>query len=104
MPIVRVEPSGSVFDAEMDESLMFAAERHGYYWPTICGGHGSCRACVCSPVEGADNLSPVDDWEREGLDALGLVRPGFPSPRLACQARARGDVVVEKVGVKPRKR
>ena len=104
MSEVRVQPSGITFDVEPDESIFAAAGRHGLSWPTVCGGQGTCRACVLTVVEGADHLSPVGKWEREGLDEVVVGLRGDPaSYRLACQATTTGDVVVHKAGVGPRR-
>ncbi|WP_225332739.1 ferredoxin Fer [Halomicrobium urmianum] len=39
------------FEAEFDESLLEAAERHGYAWPFACRG-GACANCAVLVVEG----------------------------------------------------
>jgi len=39
------------FEAEFDESLLEAAERHGYPWPFACRG-GACANCAVLVVEG----------------------------------------------------
>ena len=102
MATVEVRPSGIVFGVRDGETIIEAAWREGYHWPTVCGGHGSCRACVLQMTEGASAFSPVSRWEREGLDAVTPTLPGdAASFRLACQATISDDVVVHKVGVRP---
>ncbi len=102
---VKVEPVGAVFTPRDDESVFHCALRTGYRWPTVCGGQGSCRACVMVVTDGEDLLEPVEPWEQEGINAIG-ARPGTAGAvRLACQARVRagavGRVVVAKRGVRP---
>jgi ferredoxin, 2Fe-2S len=99
---VQVQPSGVTLEVDDGETIFAAAARHGYSWPTVCGGLGSCRACVLSVVEGGEHLSPIGKWEREGLDEVLVGLHGDPAQyRLACQAKASGDVVVHKPGVVP---
>lgn len=98
MPTVRVVPSEITFDVEPSEPILAAAWRHGIYWPTTCNGEATCGVCVFSVIEGGDALSTVEDREDDGL---ALVRGTARSDqRLACQARAAGDVVIRKMGVR----
>lgn len=101
MPNVRVLPSGITFDADPSESILAAAWRNGLYWPTVCNGEAMCSVCVLTVIEGGDRLTPVDETEEDGLSIVLATLPGEPSThRLACQARATGDVVVRKMGVR----
>jgi ferredoxin len=97
---VRVEPAGLDLVVAEGQTLMEAAHAAGYYWPTVCGGKGSCRTCFAAVLTGAEHLSPVQPWEAEGIDALALGPAEAPSVRLACQARVRGPVTVRKLGVR----
>jgi 2Fe-2S ferredoxin len=101
--VVRVEPSGITFEAAPGQTIMAAAIAAGYRWPTICGGQGTCRTCFVRVRDGADRLTPVERWEREGIDELGAAAGGGDrgEVRLACQARPTGDVAVHKPGVRP---
>lgn len=80
---------------------MIEAARAGYHWPTVCGGNGTCRTCFFRVRSGAEHLSEVGRWEAEGLRELGLAGTPGGEVRLACQARATGEVVVYKPGVRP---
>jgi ferredoxin len=101
MATARVEPAGIELEVLAGESVMAAAVRTGYRWPTVCGGQGTCRTCFFEVVEGATNLSPVESFEREGLDSLGPIPGGNLERRLACQARVMtGTVTVRKRGVR----
>jgi ferredoxin len=96
---VRVEPAGIDLGVAPGESIMAAAVRAGYRWPTVCGGEGSCRTCFLEVVDGGDRLSPIGALEREGLDSLGPIAQGKPV-RLACQVKVSGPAVVRKRGVR----
>lgn len=100
--MIQVEPSGATFDIESDETVMQAASRNGLTWPTICEGRGTCKTCVFLVLEGDANLSAVESWESEGLKAIADSLPDSGSGwRLACQAKALGDVRLRKIGVRP---
>ena len=97
---VRVEPLGVTFELRPGESLMAAAQRDGYYWPTICGGDAQCNRCVVRVVEGA-GLLPASETELAGLRNVRWRVGGEDlTERLACQLRADGDAIVEKRGVR----
>lgn len=97
---VRVEPAGLDLVATDGQTLMEAARAAGYYWPTVCGGKGSCRTCFAAVLAGTEHLSPVQPWEAEGIEALALGPAEARTVRLACQARVRGPVTVRKLGVR----
>jgi 2Fe-2S ferredoxin len=97
---VAVRPAGLEMEVLDGEDLFSAAHRLGYRWPTVCGGHGTCRTCFVQVDEGADNCSPVGPLEREGIEAL--RRPVDGRTRLACQLRVVGPVTVTRRGVRRR--
>ncbi|WP_412523597.1 2Fe-2S iron-sulfur cluster-binding protein [Dietzia lutea] len=96
----RVLPSGIVLSVAENETVMAAAHRAGYYWPTICGGHARCARCVMEIEDGAEAMSEASDEERSTLRKIrGAFRP--ESERLACQTTLRADVTVRRRGVRP---
>lgn len=99
---VRVEPLGVVIEVEAGESLMAAAERAGYTWPTICKGNAQCNRCVVRVLDGG-GLEPYSAVELAGLRAVRWRgREEDHGERLACQLRAVGPAVVEQRGVRVR--
>ena len=52
---------------------------------------GACGACMIRVLEGASNLSPMQDDERDFLETMAAE----PDERLACQCRVKGDVKIE---------
>lgn len=99
---IRIEPSGIEVFATDGESVMAAARRHGLDWPTVCGGHGSCRTCYLVVVEGADHFLPAGAAEAEAITEITRSFGRRAEPiRLACQANISGNVVVSKYGVRP---
>jgi 2Fe-2S ferredoxin len=100
--VIRVEPLGRDLECQADESVLQAAERAGYCWPTICHGDGDCKICWFTIEQGADSFPPPDDFEAEQLRSTPATRLVTNKVvRLACQARPHGDAVVTKRGVKP---
>ncbi|MBC7951466.1 MAG: 2Fe-2S iron-sulfur cluster binding domain-containing protein [Rhodospirillaceae bacterium] len=87
---IRLDAEGGEFTAAGGQSLLDAALAAGIPWPHRCKV-GSCGVCRCKVVEGS--VKPLTDF--------GYVL----SPReiaegtvLACQSRARTDVVVRLPG------
>ncbi|HET9770782.1 MAG TPA: AMP-binding protein, partial [Acidimicrobiia bacterium] len=100
---VRVEPGQLLLAAHPGDTVMAAARRAGYRWPTVCGGRATCTTCYVLVRRGADRLTAPEPRERDALAAL-LRRHADEAPgcvRLACQAVVEGDVTVYKRGVRP---
>jgi ferredoxin, 2Fe-2S len=101
MPLVTVQPKGFALEVEKGETVMGAAQRLGFQWPTICGGVASCKACTLEVISGADALEPMSVLERSELArTFPTLESGGRPLRLACQARVESDVVVFKRGVR----
>jgi ferredoxin len=100
---VRVLPSGVEIEVAAGETVMAAAQRAGYRWPTVCGGQGMCRTCTAEVRECPERCSAIGELEREGIEAL--KRPTTGDTRLACQVEVTGPgVVLFKRGVRPASR
>lgn len=95
-------PSNVTIAVRPGQTLMEAAWRAGYEWPTLCYGRGTCTACQCEVVDGVHLLSSRTEAEELMLGDLSRrVRRTDPRRiRLACQVTATGDVTVRKPGVR----
>jgi 2Fe-2S ferredoxin len=100
MPFVRVQPMGIEIEVVPGETVMAAATRQGYEWPTVCNGDGTCTVCWMSVLDGSESLSPISDEEETSLEQLPRLVRRSKLVRLACRARVIGDVEVEKRGVR----
>ena len=103
MTKVTVQPDGIEYEAEIGQSIMGAAQKSGYYWPTTCGGNAICTTCMAEVVSGTESLSDMDEIERDTIvDERGSSILETPV-RLACQATLIADtpVTVRKYGVVP---
>lgn len=103
-PMVHVVGSDVDIEATPGETIIEAAWRHGYHWPTVCWGQAQCTMCYVRVLEGSSNLGPVSEQEREALDRWmsRSIRDSGGEVRLACRAQVRGTVTVEKRGVRPK--
>ena len=79
------------------ESVLAAAARCGFRWPSICGGQASCTVCFMEIKDGIEDAGEERPGERERLDFAGRKGPQF---RLACQSYPTGPLTVFKRGVK----
>ena len=102
MTLIRILPLDVEVEAVRDETLMGAAQRAGYYWPTTCGGEGRCTTCACEILDGATSLAPMGRAEQKSLVYERGERVLQTPTRLACQARVEGDgaLIVRKPGVR----
>lgn len=98
----RVEPSGHLIEVRAGESLIQAAWREGYEWPTLCYGMGTCTACQCEILDGLENVSDKTEAEDAMLSDFSRRRRRIDPRRvrLACQVRISGDIEVRKPGVR----
>jgi 2Fe-2S ferredoxin len=101
--VVRVEPLGVDLEVDEGETLMHAAERLGYRWPTLCHGQAVCTLCVVAFDEEPDAFDPPGPVELAAL-RLFADRSFYAGKvvRLACQVHVLQDTVVTKRGVRPR--
>lgn len=102
MTTVRVLPAEIEFTASVGQTLMEAANAQGLYWPTTCGGQGTCTTCLSEIVEGRSHLSEMGRGERKRLvSERGEAFLSKPM-RLACQTGIIGDgaITVRKAGVR----
>lgn len=90
--VTFIHPEGKSGDVELEVTLLEAAESLGFPLDHDCGGNASCTTCRVDVVAGGENLSEIDFEEQDLLDREALTEPYH---RLSCQARVRGDVIVQ---------
>jgi 2Fe-2S ferredoxin len=102
-PVVHVEPIDVDLVIEPGETIIEAAWRLGYWWPTACYGQAQCTLCQLDVLDGDENLNEVGDEERDVLEhhIIRGMRRDLSRLRLACRAQPTGDVTVHKEGVTP---
>ncbi|MCB0546126.1 MAG: 2Fe-2S iron-sulfur cluster binding domain-containing protein [Phaeodactylibacter sp.] len=75
-----------------DTTLLQAAVENRIPHMQECGGHGRCTTCRVKILEGLQNVTPRNELENR----MALRRGWDPSVRLACQARVKGPVKLER--------
>lgn len=100
MGVVQIEPSGITLAVDPGETVIEAAWRSGYRWPTVCYGQTTCGVCRFEVLEGGDGLEAAGDEERARLDELAASGVAGTDLRLACRALVTGTVTVRKDGVR----
>ena len=71
-------------------TLLEASLMHNIEHAHVCGGNGRCSTCRVRVIDGAENLSAPESIEKNLLVKIGAES----DVRLACQARAQGDVKI----------
>jgi 2Fe-2S ferredoxin len=100
-PVVHVEPAGVDIEVLPGETLIEAAWRQGYDWPTVCFGQAQCTACVVVVRDGAANLSDIGAEEAATIrQRVATGRRNVDNVRLACRLEVHGPATVDKRGVK----
>ena len=74
-----------------ETNLLEASRACGAPVQTLCHGIAACVQCKVRVIEGKHALSPPEGLEK---DRIGNVFH-ITGERLGCQARVRGDVIVE---------
>jgi ferredoxin len=90
MPKVHITTDNLTIDVVNDFKLIDMCETHDTSILFGCRD-GACGACMVRVLEGAENLSSMQDDERDFLETMAAE----PNERLACQCRVRGDVKLE---------
>ena len=93
MLTVKFLPMEIECEAIPGETLLDVALNHDIPIQHACGGMCSCTTCHVSVKEGANLLSDIEEDESERLEDATDART--PTSRLGCQARLRGNVIVE---------
>lgn len=92
MPKITFLPKNITIEAKEGQSLLDVALDHNIPLEHNCGGNCACTTCHVIVKEGMKNLSEMEEEEEDRLDtAEGLTL----TSRLGCQARVKGDAVVE---------
>ena len=83
-------------DVPSDSTLLEAAWKCDAPVHTLCNGIGACVQCKVRVVDGEEFLSAPEALEKELIGNIFHIT----RERLACQAKATGDVKVEPLPVR----
>jgi len=92
MAKVKFLPVDMVCDASEGETILEVALNHDVPIQHACGGFCSCTTCHVHLVEGQELVSEMDEDEEERIASVDRL---LPHSRLACQAKVKGDLVVD---------
>lgn len=87
---VRFTPSGREIEVATGTYLTAAATKAGEVIVHDCDGQGLCSTCRVRVIEGARNVSPVD--QREEIQLGSMISRGW---RLCCLLRVFGECELE---------
>jgi ferredoxin len=90
MPKVTITTDDKTIDVVEQYALIDMCEDHDTSILFGCRD-GACGACMIRVLEGAENLSKMEDHERDFLETMAAE----PNERLACQCKVLGDVKIE---------
>lgn len=101
MPKVTFLPLNKTVEAHEGDTLLEISEEHHIGLEHACGGVCACSTCHVIVHQNTDKgLEPMDDDETDTMDKF--VANQTLHSRLGCQAKVKGDVVVELVNWPPR--
>ena len=92
MPQVTFVNTKQVCEARIGESILDVALNNGVPMEHACGGFCACATCHVEVLTGIENVSPVEEDEKERLEQVHKLTP---YSRLGCQAKVQGDVVID---------
>ncbi|MGK0362707.1 MAG: 2Fe-2S ferredoxin [Bradymonadia bacterium] len=78
-------------EVEPETNLLEASRVCGAPVQTLCHGIAACVQCKVRIIEGKEALSPPENLEKDRIGNTYHIT----GERLGCQARVRGDVIVE---------
>lgn len=90
MPKVTITTDKKTIDVVQGYAMIDMCEDHDTSILFGCRD-GACGACMVRVLEGAENLSPMKDDEKDFLETMAAEA----NERLACQCKVFGDVTLE---------
>jgi len=97
VPVVHYEKlNKSVPSFFQSDTIYSLAEDEGFGLTGTCEGNGDCGLCAIEILEGAENVNPKNDIEKEILEKLDY-KDGI---RLCCQTNITGNVKINFIEAK----
>ncbi len=90
MPKVTIKTDDKTVEVLPGTNLIDMADQHDTSILFGCRD-AACGACMIRVLEGKDNISKMDDNERDFLESMAARE----DERLACQCKINGDVTIE---------
>ena len=83
-------------EAEDGQSVLQALLNSGVEWMHACGGFCNCTTCRIEVEEGMDNLSEMEQDEKNTLRRFQGEKVLEGPFRLSCQAEVHGDIKISE--------
>jgi 2Fe-2S ferredoxin len=93
---INFKNASMVCEAADGETVLEVAVNNGVPMQHACGGFCACTTCHFYIEEGAENIYPIEDDEKETLSRADDLKP---LSRLGCQAKIKGDLTVHIVNL-----
>ena len=90
MPKVKITTDKLTIDVPTNYPMIDMCEDHDTSILFGCRD-GACGACIIRVKKGKDNITPMQDDERDFLETMAAEE----DERLACQCRVKGDIEIE---------
>jgi ferredoxin len=90
MPKITITTDKKTIDVTSGYAMIDLCEEHDTSILFGCRD-GACGACMIRVLESPQNLSPMQESERDFLETMAAE----PNERLACQCKVLGDVKIE---------
>jgi len=88
---IKFAKSGEIIEVEVGANLMHSLLESGRPVASSCGGDAVCGKCHIKIIEGASNLSPESDEEKD----LKEINEIHKSERISCQTQVLGPITVD---------
>ena len=90
MPILNIKTDKKLLEVEENAAIIDVCENEETSILFGCRD-GACGACMIRVLENPQNLSPMNEHERDFLETMAATE----DERLACQCLVLGDVTIE---------
>lgn len=91
---IYVAPEDAEVVAEEGQTVLSSLLEGGIEWMHVCGQLCNCTTCAIVVQDGMDNLSPMEDDERQTLKRFRGPSVLDEPVRLSCQAEVHGPVTI----------
>lgn len=91
MPTISFAKGRPSLDVPAGSNLMNVLLEHDVAVASSCGGEGVCCKCVIKVINGAQNLSPANEIEKDLKEIHDLSK----NERVSCQTTVLGDVTLD---------
>lgn len=92
IPKVTFKNTGDTAEVSEGVDLKTVTKDNGWSIAYGCED-GMCGTCIVKIAEGSENLSPMEEKEKNTLSVMGMDPNEY---RLACQCKVQGDVTIEQ--------